>query len=199
MKNLDELHEELNAARAVGTVPRVHGNGFIQVDLSPETRAHFWGPMIPRQKVSSPIHDHSFGFTSKVLAGEIIQIEYWPLPVMRASHATHRVHTAQVRAGEDTILVPTGDFVRLRCTQAFPVGRGHNTYRMLPGDIHETYAFCPAISVIEKDGMTLAQGGPAPRVFVPLGLEPDNEFRRDAFPPEHLWVSIQNVLALFAH
>ena len=57
--------------------PRVHGNGFIQCDLPHRKRLHIWGhPAIPRQKVSSPIHDHVFSFASIVLVGRLVNIVY---------------------------------------------------------------------------------------------------------------------------
>jgi hypothetical protein len=50
-----------------GVRPRVHGNGFIQVDLTADTRLHVWGDKrIPRQNVYTPIHDHVFGFESTI-------------------------------------------------------------------------------------------------------------------------------------
>ena len=46
--------------------PRVHPNGFIQLDISPRKRFHIWAhPDIPqsgREDKEEDIHDHVFGF-----------------------------------------------------------------------------------------------------------------------------------------
>lgn len=49
---------ELQATEAK---PRVHPNGFIQLDISETDRLHVWHPSLPyRQKTFSPVHNHIF-------------------------------------------------------------------------------------------------------------------------------------------
>ncbi len=63
--------------RDVGKNIRVHGNGFIQIDISSLTRVHVFGhPLIPRQLTPTPIHDHRFGFHSMVLAGCLVNVDW---------------------------------------------------------------------------------------------------------------------------
>ena len=58
----------INELKERGISPRVHGNGFIQVDLTHDTRLHVWGDKrIPRQNTYTPIHDHVFGFKSHLV------------------------------------------------------------------------------------------------------------------------------------
>lgn len=40
--------------------PRIHGNGFLQIDLDPLRRMHVWDHRWPRQIRDSSIHDHAF-------------------------------------------------------------------------------------------------------------------------------------------
>lgn len=181
-----------------GTRPRVHGNGFIQLDLTDRVRLHVWGDSrIPRQRVETPIHDHTFGFTSLVLGGRLRQLSY----VVDASGAWRKFvpHRATVRKGEDTVLSPAGDPVSLRPdmmrSQLLTAG---GTYSMRPGEIHETLPQGIAVSVIVKDGPSLAQGGSSPTVYVPLGWSPDNDFDRYAAPQDLLWQIIQESLVTVA-
>src|SRR3546814_6146607 len=68
---------DLKAVRERGGRPRVHGNGFIQLDLTERGRLHIWGaPRIPRQKTATPIHDHVFGFESTVAVGRPVNLVF---------------------------------------------------------------------------------------------------------------------------
>jgi len=71
----------LKKVRADGGRPRVHGNGFVQLDLTERSRLHIWGdPRIPKQKVATPIHDHVFGFESTIIVGRVISLTYAVTP-----------------------------------------------------------------------------------------------------------------------
>ena len=53
------LHDLLEGS--LGSEPRLHGNGFIQLDLGDDQRLHIWSPDLPpAQRVSTQIHDHQF-------------------------------------------------------------------------------------------------------------------------------------------
>lgn len=168
--------------------PRVHGNGFVQLDLDPRRRLHIFGdPEIPSQDVPSPIHDHTFGFTSYILKGSLTNLQIGFAELDEGHEwATHMEHMAQVRDREDTILVPTGRSGRayLERAEGFCAGECYHFRSRL---FHETITHGPTVTVIEKDGPTLSQGGPSPRVLVPIGYEPDNSFNRYAVPEEDLW------------
>lgn len=174
--------------------PRVHGNGFLQLDLTPEMRLHIWGdPRIPRQAVATPIHDHTFGFTSRVLRGSLTDLRY---QAVNNPAGLYAVHQARVREGEDTVLEPTGQRVSLFPLPSRMLLAGQ-TYTMIPGEIHETIPsdHGVSVSVITKVGLTLAQGGSSPRVFVPVGREPDNTFHRYAVPEAELWQILFDALS----
>ncbi len=187
------LKKDFAALRATCERPRVHGNGFIQLDLDNATRLHIWGHLdIPRQKVRSPIHDHVFSFTSTILVGRMVNIDYVPLPGF-----DYRVHVPEVREGEDTILRPTRTLTSPHPNRTCLIeeGTSRKTYKMPAFVFHETLTDGPSATVIFKDGLTQAQGGSGlPRVLVPTDLEPDNEFNRYDADPDLLWSIIKEVI-----
>lgn len=186
----------LAMAKTCGNRPRVHGNGFIQLDLTPLVRLHVWGDeRIPRQKSDTPIHDHTFGFTSYVLVGAIEQRVYC-VSTSGLYERNFTPHQAIVRHGEDTVLSPIGERLALALdAKKSRIVRAGESYSMRPGEIHESRPIGLAVSVIVKDGPTLAQGGPSPTVFVRQGVEPDNEFDRYAADPRLLWQIIESALS----
>lgn len=178
--------------------PRVHGNGFIQIDLDARCRLHIWNhPEIPRQKVNTAIHDHVFGFESLCLKGRLINIDYVPRPGENYSPSNRlfKMYTAECREGEDTMLQQQG----YALYRAIPTKHTHiyegDFYRIGAYDFHETVALEPSATVIVKDGPTLAQGAAAkPRILVQEDQEPDNEFNRYAASEELLWRITEEVL-----
>ncbi len=192
--------------RLQGAIPRVHGNGFIQVDINDRSRLHVWWPgRVPRQTPVTPIHDHIFGFTSEVLIGRVINIVYEPTINLR--EGGHIVYRASTRAGDDSILkqervsADTDPFdtalrvdVGLGWAQTVTAGQ---SYSMSAGVYHETVSDEPTATVCHKNGSTLGQdpGQRGPRVLVPFGMQPDNAFSRYGHDPELLWTIIRETLA----
>lgn len=167
------------------SVPRVHGNGFIQVDLEPGQRLHVWGhPAIPRQQTYTGIHDHSFGFESRVIRGRVFQIPY----VIDGCGRDYMIYAPVPKEGEDTQLNPTGIHCRLSYGPIQIIQAGQY-YLMSPGDIHETVADMPAASIMTKTERSES----AARVYVPMGSKPDNVFSR-YWAPNMLWQIIKDVI-----
>jgi hypothetical protein len=186
----------LSAVRATGSKPRVHGNGFIQLDLTEETRLHIWGdPRIPRQKVSTQIHDHVFGFESTIIVGRLINVVYTAVP---SKNGAFSVYIPEIRDREDTVLNDT--MLRVDVAPVHTdVVQWHNMralYTIRPFEFHESFApDGPAATIITKDAPTQAQGAEkAPRVLVPVGQEPDNEFNRYDADEDLLWKIIEETL-----
>lgn len=175
--------------------PQVHGNGFVQVDLTPTRRLHVWGhPLIPKQKSPSPIHDHKFSFTSRILLGEMINRRFTARPSPADHEDDYVVHQAQIRDREDTILVPTGERVWLQETSRVAYGPG-STYQMKIGELHESIVHELTVTIIEKDPPAPEGGLLMPRVFIPVGVRPDNEFNRYGMMDEAvLWKIISDAL-----
>jgi hypothetical protein len=193
----------LAEVRALGHKPRVHGNGFIQLDLTKRSRLHVFGDKrIPRQKVPTPIHDHVFTFESRVIVGRLINVIYEFIEMgSQSPTAEFRIYSAQTREGDDTILVPTDTYGYVTPVQTDMVMAatvmGGNKYTMPSYWFHDSVApDGPTATIITKHGMTQRDGGGAPRVLVPRGQEPDNEFNRHHVADEDkLWRIIEQTLA----
>jgi hypothetical protein len=164
--------------------PRVHGNGFIQLDISKSVRLHIFGDeRIPRQSVSTQLHDHTFGFTSKILSGTLENVRY---SVRENPNGKFKVYRAFVRDKEDTVLRNTN--VRVTVEEAKrEILKAGDSYSMVAGEFHESIPCGRVVTIITKDGLTLSQGGKSPSVLVPIGQEPDNDFNRYSLSPEELW------------
>ena len=188
--------------KASGVKPRVHGNGFLQYDFDGVNRLHIWHPDLPKQKTPTPIHDHVFSFESRVIVGRLINVVYnFHGAPARTSSAEFRLHVSETRKDCDMILVPsdTYGYVTVANTQMVMASTymGGNRYTMPKGWFHESIApDGPTVTIITKFDKTQAQGGGAPRILVPVGVEPDNEFdRHHAMPESLLWSIIDETLA----
>lgn len=168
--------------------PRVHPNGFIQLDLDAVHRLHIWHPRLPyRQKTYHTVHDHVFGFTSQVFSGRIVNI--WYKLIRDDLRGTHYMAQAECSTAEETRLVgtPRPDFYRLGYSDAKVVQPGEQ-YSFGAFLFHEILFGEPSLTIIRKDGLTAAQGNSQkPTVMVPRGVEPDNDFRRDDVDTDVLW------------
>lgn len=179
-----ELDQITELCRADGIRPRVHGNGFIQLDLTERKRLHVWGdPRIPRQKIPSTIHNHTFSFRSKILIGQLVHRE---INLIESRNGAYEIYQAVCNEGEDTRLDKRVGRVAAIIIKEQVLRKG-DTYTFQAKEYHETVAPWLCVSVIDKDGPTLAQGGPNPNVLVPFGLEPDNTFNRNQLHPDILW------------
>lgn len=210
-----DLRPDVIDLRLAGAKPRVHGNGFIQLDLdvAGRTRLHVWDDRIPRQSSPTPIHDHVFALRSRVLCGTLIHEEL--TPVARDQGGTHRIFRAQQEEGtQNTILVPDVGEVVLDVEQRLVLGAG-SVYTFPAYALHQTNYRGTTATIMRKIPASHPGGCMAgsesrcappgscacfdygrPRVLVPVGAEPDNEFRRDAFAPEPLWLIIAEALSM---
>lgn len=187
--NVSELREQ-------GRKPRVHGNGFIQLDLNNEgtKRLHIWDESIPRQVVATPIHDHVFELHSTVIVGTLIHEELTPF--VSEEYGTHKVYRAKQEPGtENTILVPDEGLVRLHVDQRLILGAG-SIYIFPAWKLHQTDHIGFTATVMHKIDAPTEYG--RPRVLVEIGSEPDNAFHRDGFDPELLWPYIEKVAEVLA-
>ena len=190
--SIETLRAEVFRAAEQGARPRVHGNGFVQLDLTPQRRLHVWGdPRIPRQVIPSTIHDHTFSFSSVVYRGQIVHRE---MRLHQDHIGAYAMYHAVCNHGEDTRLVADGNrynpvIIRERLLRA------GDQYQFEARRFHETIAPWLCVTVIDKDGPTLAQGGPNPNVLVPVGLEPDNTFDRYQAQADLLWQVIDEALS----
>lgn len=79
----------------------LHGLGFLQWQLAGNQRLHVWHPELPRRRCfeHSAIHDHRFGFVSRVLIGLQVNRTYHA----RSQHLAGRgTHISYLHEGERT-------------------------------------------------------------------------------------------------
>lgn len=165
--------------REVGTNIRVHGNGFLQVDMPRGARVHLFGhPSIPRQVTPTPVHDHRWSLTSEVLCGTLINV-VWQFAKDNRNPHTHFVcgYTASEVGGEDTRLIPTTETGYLVLYDMACVKAG-GQYSHPRNWLHETFANEPTITHMTKKFSFDCDDIPDPRVLCRIGRDPDNRFSR---------------------
>ena len=180
------LRRDLETLRAAGAVPRLHPNGFIQVDLTPDTRAHVWPKKkLPTANPYCPIHDHTYGFSSLVVDGSVRNIELEPV-----AHALGPYRLWEIKQWADERRTPTPVFIgeeryRLKTLSDKRHFAGY-LYEMRPFVFHYSDAEPGTVTIIK---ILPSEPGRAARIAAHLGDEPDSRFERDV-PPERqaeLW------------
>jgi hypothetical protein len=169
--------------------PRVHPNGFIQLDLPDRHRLHVWPKQpIRAQKTRHTIHDHAFDMTSRVLRGSLVNLVYREMlgdsfTVYKASHGM----------GEETTLVTSGRKCGLwpEMSKSVAVGTSEE-YSMEREVLHDSLPVGLTVTIMKK---TMDYPRLTPRIMVPKGVEPDNEFQRERYLQADLWAIIDEALA----
>jgi hypothetical protein len=159
---------------------RLHGNGFIQVDIDPDTRLHVWWPKaLPKAQHSpTPIHNHTYSFSSHVVKGHLTNLEYRLFP-----GDDYRVLRAVTRDGQDTRLDEGGMTTSAGVKTYRTYGPG-DTYEWAAGAFHESRPATEiVITVMRKTAVGAAIG---PHVLCPKHVEPDNVFNRYTYAPDLL-------------
>jgi hypothetical protein len=175
--------------------PRVHPNGFIQLDLDHRHRLHVWHPRLGiRQKTYSPIHNHIFSFESFVFSGRLVNVNY-RFEYRDTPNDTHKRWVVKsVGEGESTILEEgDGHAVQLVPSSVDVVQPGQS-YGIVSEAFHETLASEPTMTIMRKEisfvGAKKGANCIGAAVMVPVGQKPDNEFRRDEVNTDILWAFI---------
>lgn len=164
-----------NDALSFGLEPRVHPNGFIQLDLdeSGKKRLHVWRNDLPRQKVYTPVHNHRFDFISTTVVGALTNMTFeFQKPSLGSPHRRWVVrHNAE---SEETQLMSTQDLIGLTATNITLVRPGDG-YEFYAGAFHETGYIHNTVTIIDKSAPV---EGIESAVMIPEGIEPDNTFTR---------------------
>lgn len=210
---IDSVVVEVARIRAEGGGnPRVHPNGFIQLDLEPvpdswhashqkghsgaSRRLHIWNPPgieLPHQKTVNEVHDHVFDMDSAVLIGELGQLLYRFIigQEWRKKFARYQLYRAVYEKNSDSRLQATGLFGHLEMYRTFNVTEGCS-YRQPAFTFHDSNPHGLVVTVMTK--MAVHEG--EAHVLVPDDIEPDNSFdRASAAPAELLWQAIEASLA----
>lgn len=189
-----------------GKNPRVHPNGFIQLDIAPtedgwheshkrghsgaERRLHIWNPPgieLPHQDTTNEIHDHVFDMHSEIIKGILWQVRY-SLEVGGASGPdSHELYRAVYDKSSSSRLESTGVTGRLNKIGNYSVEAGLS-YSQPAFTFHDTDT--PrglVVTVMEK---TQIHDGDA-HVLCRIGEPPDNSFdRASAMPAWDIWKAI---------
>ena len=169
---------KLAELKALGHQPRIHPNGFIQLDIKPgRLRLNVWTPDgVFCGSRAHPIHNHSYDISSRILRGALTNLTYldrWASP----GDATHILHTAQKVPGtvNETILVPLDrGYTRLVSHEARTYAAGDG-YVLERETLHDSLSHGLTATL-----MTIIQPNTyGPLVAVPVGVKPHNFHRRD--------------------
>lgn len=192
--------------RALGRRPRVHPNGFIQFDIEPKKiRLNVW-PAEPLPVLRSrchPIHNHSFDLHSRIICGALINSTYIFIPTSGYGwrRDRDRVTTVMYRAERvegtqnDSVLRPLHNgYGRLVSWTSTIYGPGEE-YALLREILHDSLPHGLTATLMEMKMPDVVYG---PLIAVPLGVEPNNEFRRENHDEEVLWQIIDKALVTAA-
>ena len=171
----------------------LHPNGFIQYDLPYGKRLHIWHPDLPlAQEVYTPIHDHTFSFHSRIVLGRLTHVEY---EFERDVSGDYLLHGA-VRDGDlDTKLVPMGMVGHMTAIRQLTLSVGYE-YTFRYGRFHTSEGSRLTATIMEK---TSTNDTPFPRIAVPVGTPPDNNFRRQEVDIALLQQYVDRVLEEIGH
>jgi hypothetical protein len=162
----------------------LHGLGFLQVILPHNQRLHVWHPDLPRRSCfeHSAIHDHRFGFVSRVLIGYQVNQLYRinPTPELLT-------HVAYLHEGPRTRFGNRPWIEDYRC-HLEPVGEPRiispgEQYEMNPYMLHATK--CEGICVTLMTKTTEETQGA--HSYCSIGIEPDVDFDRKQWTQDRLW------------
>lgn len=177
--------------KAYGNSPRVHPNGFIQLDFpEPGRRLHIWPKEILGlgQDSESPIHDHIFAMQSTIMRGSLTQLRY-QLDLNHGGRPTHEIFMASYLKQSESVLKPTGVMgILLHDVTHHEALVEGEIYYQPPFTFHDTQpGRTPLVTIMQK---SMIHDEHNPRVLVPVGEDVDNEFKRDKYSDELLWMII---------
>lgn len=162
---------------------RLHGNGFLQIDVMPNWRLHVFHPeLIPYgQKVRTTMHDHVFDMTSHILFGTLRHKHYKMIvpPEDFGDYDVFSVLYNGNRTVESTLIkdgIGSVDFILLA---SYEMNAG-SVYKFKAGEWHESESDGLTITLIHKSDPKMNRA----RVAVAVGKSPDNNYKRDSVPKE---------------
>ena len=175
----------------------LHGLGFLQIKLGGNQRLHVWHPHLPRRRcfMWSSVHDHRFGFESRVLVGTQVNMTYAPRTLeddtMEADHLAYLHEGKRLPTGNRPWIEESR--VWLGAPVSVEVVRPGETYHMLPYVFHRT--------LNRSDGavatlMTKKNAGSAgARTLMEMNHgEPHVDFDRRQLTVGTMWRMVQEVL-----
>lgn len=174
----------------------LHGLGFIQIKLEGNQRMHVWHPGLPRRRCfeHSQIHDHRFGFRSRVLIGEQINVTHAFEIVGDRALTTH---IAYLHEGARSKFGGRPWLAHLCLRRIGEISRetvaAGETYSMLPYVFHSTQ---PGGDGRVATIMTkTSEGEFGAHSVCAVNVEPDADFDRFQLSEDELWRFVREVLA----
>lgn len=180
-----------------GNVPRVHGNGFIQLDVpgSDVHRIHIWPEQkLQTQKVYTGIHNHKFSLKSKVLLGKLIHTQFEDL--IEDENGDYKIYKTVPRDREDKgLILASPHLFKFTNPQTFQMTAG-SEYEFMYGKFHDSNGSGLTVTLMEK---TTVNESIEVIVTCPKHREPDNEFNRYQFSEKVLWPIIEDAFMKIGH
>lgn len=167
----------------------LHGLGFLQIKLKGGMRLHVWHPDLPKRSCfeHSNIHDHRFGFVSKVLVGRQAN-QYYRMVPNRGTGLSEPTHGAYLHEGERSkfgnrpwVLDYTCRLEEAGETQFISAGE---QYEVSPYILHSTSPSTPVVVTLMTKTSEHKQGAHS---FCRLGVQPDVDFDRKQWSEDRLW------------
>jgi len=183
--------------RALPKGPRLHPNGFIQLDLTDTVRLHVWPDKsveLPKPKVLTVIHDHTFDFVSTVVVGQLTNLIYeFEESPSGPWHLYSVKPYAVVKHWVPMMLLDNRRYASL-VVDASIIHRGES-YEFQAFKFHETLWDAFTVTAVKISN-------PHPNLYARVACDvretPDNEFRRDDADPKILWNLIKKACTLAA-
>lgn len=174
-------------------VVRLHGNGFLQMDVCPNWRLHIFHPELIKfgQKTRTPIHDHVFDMTSNVLYGELKHIHYGMFEPKDYKFGEYDIFSVLYdgnKTVESTLSRHSVDPVCFKVLAEYNMKAG-SSYRFKAGEWHESLSEGLTITLIHKSEAKTNMA----RVACLIGSSPDNDFKRNSIP-KHITEKYRNIL-----
>lgn len=168
--------------------PVLHGNGFLQFQFDDDNsqRLHIWSRELPRQKVATQIHNHTFGFQSEILYGSLLNRIY-SIQHQYLDALHYICEAVAVPESKDTNLIaivggnPYAKVTR-KYDQVLDTG---NIYDMPPFEYHESIPITDLVVTFMTK--TIKVPNFKARVLCKIGENPDNDFSRHALDIDLAW------------
>ncbi len=166
------------------SVPRFHGNGFIQLYVAEERRLHVWHPDLKPTVKNALIHDHRFNMAAFVLFGTLEHTSYEIVSDAKGLYGAYSTTAEGNKAEPMQSLGSTRFHAQVR--EQFWLAR-NSRYYFAARKFHATSADEVTITIMDKGP---ADGGP-PRVIAPHNEQPDHAFENQ---PEvsYMWAAIED-------
>ncbi len=170
----------------------LHGLGFLQVKLVAGLRLHVWHPDLPKRKCSkfSAIHDHRFGFVSRVLIGTQVNQFYRIVPgVERTTHIGYLHEGERTKYGNRPW---ESDFnCKLERAGNKEIIKAGEEYSVSPYILHATECEGICVTLMKKT----SEHNQGAHSFCEFNVKPDVDFDRKQWAQDELWSIFNEAMA----